>query len=97
MRKKVKDLGVEIFYNTKITDVNISKKEVVTEGEIFKYNYLVFADGMNGYSRKFNKVKSKNISIEAVFELDQRVEQFVDGYLECQNKVMLGFFAQELM
>ncbi len=81
LRKKVKDLGVEIFYNTKITDVNISKKEVVTEGEIFKYNYLVFADGMNGYSRKFNKVKSKNISIEAVFELDQRVEQFVDGYL----------------
>lgn len=80
LKEKVENLGIKIFYNTKIEYVNIKNRELFTSEGIFKCKTLIFADGTNGYSKIFNKVKSKNIAIEAILKLDKKTEKFVQVY-----------------
>ena len=79
MREKCEDLGIKIFYETQIEDLNIEEKELKTNKDVFKYDSLIFADGVNGFSRRYNKLKSKNISVEAVVKATRK-EEFVNLY-----------------
>lgn len=66
---KVKDLDIKIYENIKIKDVDLDKNIVITDDEQYKYNYLVFADGMSGYSAKYHDVKrKKNICMETIIK-----------------------------
>jgi Dehydrogenases (flavoproteins) len=65
LKDKIKKLGVPCFYNMNI--INIEENEVITKNKTFKYKNIIFADGVNGYSKKYNKKdKLKNFSLEVV-------------------------------
>lgn len=85
MREKCEQLGIKIFYDTKIEDLNIKEKLLKTNIANFKYDNLVFADGTNGYSKRFNKIKSKNISIESISKYKSK-DNFVNLYFGVVNQ-----------
>jgi menaquinone-9 beta-reductase len=63
---KAKELKISIIENSKIENVDLNSNLIKTLSEEYQYNYLVFADGMSGYSARFkNKATKKNICFEA--------------------------------
>ena len=67
-----KSKGIEISENVKITAHDISAHTVtLSDGKIYGYGYLVFADGTEGFSSRYRKAKKKNIAMQLTFESNE--------------------------
>ncbi len=67
--EKVQSLGIKIYEHTIITNVDIGGKKVFSTDNQWQYEYLIFADGVNGFSRKlFDYPEPQNIGMEAIIK-----------------------------
>ncbi len=70
-----KSKKIEILENSMIKSHDINRNEIIlTSGEKFHYEYLIFADGTLGYGSKYQKIKSKNIALQLVFPYEKEEE-----------------------
>lgn len=66
--KLAKDKGIEIQEGVTIESHNIDDCTLtLSDGEIFKYKKLVFADGTTGFGSKYQHCRRKNIAMQLVF------------------------------
>lgn len=83
----IKEKGITILENTKIENIEYNNNHITTNNGDYKYKYLVFADGINGYSSKFTNIKRKSICFEAVFPKSIKDKNaFYDLYFGISNK-----------
>lgn len=65
--KLAKKKGIEIKEQTFIISHNINKNTIKSNTkENFTYDYLIFADGTEGYGSKYQKAKNKNIAMQLI-------------------------------
>lgn len=60
--KQIKVANKNIFEGEKVID--IVNNLITTNKDKYEYKYIIFADGVNGYSRKFSKLKNVGFSVE---------------------------------
>lgn len=71
--KLIKEKGIEIKENAHIINHNIEKNYIkISEKEIISYDYLVFADGTNGYGAKYQKKRKKNIAFQLILNTSRK-------------------------
>jgi len=84
--EKVLAEKVKIFENQKIIDIDLEKQKLKTENLSFRYQYLIFADGVNGYSKRLQKQpKRKNVAYEVIFK-ERSNKPFVNLYFGITKK-----------
>ena len=65
---KTKELGIKILENIEIANHKIKKNELTLKNKTLAYSNLIFADGTNGFSYRYqNKSKKKNIAMQVTF------------------------------
>lgn len=75
LRKKTIERGISFQEKIKINNIDFEEKLISTSKTTYKYKYLIFADGINGYSAKYADIKEKNICLEAVFKTEDKNEK----------------------
>ncbi len=71
--KLAKKQGITILEETKIKDNDLNTNSIVVTGnKKIHYDYLVFADGTNGYGSIYQKAKHKNIAMQKIFKSDRK-------------------------
>ena len=64
-----KKMGIKILENTEIIKHKINSNKLVLKNKTIKYTNLIFADGTNGFSFRYqDKKKKKNIALQITFE-----------------------------
>lgn len=67
--KLAKNKKINILENSYIINNDISKNTIIlNDNKKLEYEYLVFADGTNGYGSKYQSSKKKNIALQLVFK-----------------------------
>lgn len=65
--------GIEILENTIITSDDIDSNTItIDKDRNLKFDYLIFADGTNGYGSRYQKIKRKNIAMQVTFPTDRK-------------------------
>lgn len=73
--KKAVSKGIKIAQKVTIKEHDIDNNNVIlTNGKKINYDYLVFADGTNGYGSRYQKSKKKNIAMQMIFKSDKKEE-----------------------
>lgn len=75
--KLAKDKGIEILEGATIVSHDVEGRTLtLADGETFKYERLVFADGTTGFGSKYQRCKRKNIAMQLVFpnETDEAID-----------------------
>ena len=71
--KLAKNMGIKILEKTSIKNNDIETNSItITDNEKIYYDYLVFADGTNGYGSIYQKFKNKNIAMQKIFKSDKK-------------------------
>ncbi len=84
--EKVLEKGIKIFEHENIENVDFLKNDIRSEKNNWHYQYLIFADGVNGFSKMYHKKnKIKHISFEAIIK-DEKPAPFVNLYFDSINK-----------
>ena len=67
--KLAKEKGINILEEVSIKGNNIETNRIIITGnKTIYYDYLVFADGTNGYGSIYQKSKYKNIAMQKIFK-----------------------------
>lgn len=67
-----KSKGVKISENVKIIETDFQNNTVtLSDGNTYRYDNLVFADGTMGFSSRYQKNKKKNIAMQLTFASDR--------------------------
>lgn len=80
-----KERGIEIKENTTVIKHNINNNKIVlsNKNEVI-YNYLVFADGTLGFGSRYQKIKNKNIAMQAIIKTN--IKEKIDIHFGISKK-----------
>lgn len=71
--KLAKKQGITILEETKVKESDLTTNSIIVTGnKRIYYDYLVFADGTNGYGSIYQKAKHKNIAMQKIFKSDRK-------------------------
>lgn len=81
--KQIKVANKNIFEGEKILD--ITENIIKTDKDKYEFKYVILADGVNGYSRKYSKLKNVGFSVEIdILNIDKNImisfDTVRDGY-----------------
>lgn len=82
--KLVKKDNIDILEKAKIDSVDEDKFSIFINNKEYKYKYLIFADGVMGYSSKYNITKKKYFAMQVNFKKEEKAK--IDMYFGITKK-----------